>query len=281
MKMNRLRKDDLGGTTTSAVIWSVIALVFIFLLVPGGLYVANGLGNVSSTETFYSPSKVGDMNNETYFDDYKKDVTFEYTNSTSSTITTDQVCYYSDETPNNYNEILIEQSTDDNGTIDTAESEELTFNMNISASKLINEPLKKIKFSIGLERNGTAKASLIALGGDGTSSEKSYTIVSNKEYSLKDNMTTYEMDISYTELLQADNTIGDMDQERLVLELTNTSGGLYQAGDGIQWNVQLLKEKGVSTHNILTIFSGALGIAMFPIGLFMTDLLDLKDFTDW
>ena len=278
MKKRDIVNDTKGrGTGKSAIFWSVLGILFVFGCVPASIWVADGLQGGSSEKAFIHPTEISDMSNASMDDgNYVKDVTYSYTNDTGSDQDVDQGSYYSDQTGNNYNEILIESAGD---TVDDSKSMNLKFNINTTTEKLIDEDLQNVDLNIETQRNATADLYLTAVGYDG-SSYKTFDIIQGESVDLTTDMDNeISIEVDETRVLEADNELSDYTDNQIVsVKLKNTTGGAYLPGDSVKWDLRLIHEESFQTQDIINWVSGGAGVLLIVSSVFATPVIDLGDF---
>ena len=276
--------DDTQASLNSAMIWSLLAILFITAAVPASLFATNQIQDLSSDESYFSPENAEDFGTEGiwaqgYATTNSKGVgiLYAYNNITEELQTVaDSGLYTKDQTGNDYHEYLVTEDPDDTDGFDTFSR--LTIALNTSVDEAISEDLKRIDFEGEFSRNGTVNIEVQVR--DDEDYTNAYTL-NEKEFDVSTNRSTYSIDIDYSKLLDADaSTSGETNIQLSIQNGDSEDQEMIQPADSLKFNIDLIHStSAMSTFWTVNVASGLLGGFLMIAAVFSTPWVDLRDLT--
>jgi len=294
MLRDRTLSDDTRATAQSALVWSVMAILLITLAVPGALWAAQGIQDLSKDESYFNPNKVEDFNkNDGYMAILKNPGTmstyytssnyicYAYDNTTEDIKRFNEGLYTKNFTGKDTHEFLAQQSSSDAESFESFTA--LTIGLNRSTNELIEEDLNKVKFTADFPRNSTDVTLKLMVGwSDDAEENRGFYELASKQISATTDMKEYSMDVDYSKILDADSkAISDNSQLSLVIDgTTNSTVEELQPGDSLKFNIDLMHStSSVSSFWTMNIVAGVSGVFVMIGAVFATPFVDLKDLT--
>ncbi len=286
MLRHRGLSDSTEATAQSALIWSIAAILLIVAAVPAALYAAQGIQELSQDESYLHLEQVSDFNNldgflmkgqvdePVYYNNPDAYIGYDYENS-SAALSGTYSLYTSNETGNDYNEVLFKNSGDT-----FSKFEGFVVGLNQSTQDAIDNDLSEVKFTAEFPREANITIELWSATYDSDDNGHTYKIGS-KDFSAGNtstNMTEYSFDVDYSKILEADSET-DYDGNQLSIKITGDDNALKPA-DSLKFNIDLIHStSAVSTFWTMNIVAGITGIVLIPCAIFATPWVDLKDLT--
>lgn len=277
---------------TSSVTWELIIIAGILLILPLSMVFAGGLFVESAEqESFFSPHYEDDFSDHTIqrtpFDgEYRvsdSNPNYYYENETGNN-RPQQYIYTENQTGNEYQEVLIEKHTDD--TDDFVGFISFNLGLNMTVKEAIEEDLSQVTITAEFPRNSTVDLQVFAGGEVG--GEYEVTELGSKRTNTTNEMKTYDIDISFTRLLEADDDYDEgtesisviIEQETLFEEADDEDRSDNQAlipGDSFKFDIDLMTDYTASPLITTNFFAGIMGGLSLMAGIFTSPWVDFKD----
>ena len=264
---------------TSSVTWELIIIAGILLILPLSMVFAGGVfSEGEESESFFSPTKIEDFNdNAVNLLPYASYIRYAYENETSDFNAYDDTGLYTiNQTGNEYHTHLLDQDPEDDSSF--SEFRYWEVQVNKSTSDCIDDDLDKVAFEVEAPRNASYDIRL-RFATDEDSDR--YTVATEENVSLSNEMEKIEIDVEYSKLLDADNSL-DENSMRIRLDPYDDAEGsedleALQPGDALKFNIDLMSSYTASPLITTNFFAGLMGGLSLMAGIFTSPWVDFKD----
>lgn len=286
--LRRNLSDDTQASLNSAMIWSLMAIIFITAVVPASLFATNQIQDLSADESYFSPETLDELTLDRLLRAHlvadhdnpphtasDSAVAYAYINSSDESSWTSLEPYTKNFTDQDWHELIIQDSGEGFN-----EFVGLVLGVNHSLESMITNDLHTIELTAQFPRNTSLQFEISVIGQEGGEAVRYINKNGATELNVTTNMDTYTFNIPFSKLLSAHSELGD--DARLLIRMSPAEDNVeeIQPADVIRYNIDFVHStSAMGTFWTINVMSGLLGGFLMIAAVFSTPWVDLRDLT--